>query len=876
MADSEEDYSSLPLADRVTHKIWKVRKQAYEDTTKEFERSGSETDSCFRLWLNDASIWKGIVADSNVAAQQEGINCLHAFLQFGGPNAGARSRPHTIPALAEKGIVSTKAATKAKAIDVLLLYIELDTPAPIIEDLLPFLSHKMPKVVAATTNVLFAIYREFGAKTANPKPVLQQLPKLFAHGDKNVRAEAVNLTIELYKWLKDGMKPMFFNDLKPVQQKELDEAFEKVKGEPAKQARLLRSQQAALAESAAAENGDEAEEPEGEPDTFDLFEPVDVSSKISKDFWDQINSTKWKDRKESLDMLYGIVNVPRIKEEDFSELIRVLAKSMKDANITVVIVAANCVECIAKGLRAAFAKYRSIIFVPTAERLKEKKQTVADALGAALDSVFNSTSLTDILEDTMELLRNKNPQVKLESLRFLIRCLKNTRVAPSKPEVKMISETVTKLLADTLEATRTAAAEAMGTLMKIMGERAMNPFVDGLDDIRKSKIKEFFESAQVKAKDKPPAPVAPPAAGPSKPPLKKKVAPKGSATQPQPSRAPAAAAATTAGAGRGASDDNPTPVKKAPAVQKLAPKSQVSKLGRKPQPALTSPTRPTAATDDNTATNPPSHPKLGLGNRGGLTSRTLQAPQSNGKGIEIPRATDSPSFAAEKAELERLRSERENWLTENMSHRTEKERLLHELSDIRLQNAQLIEEHTRDVLSIKAKETQLLRLRSDLQTAEENLEKKQREVDRLKRELARFSRASSPAATDLGDALTHESFGGYPRDRTVSATGISGIGDHSRASALSRPRNRSSLAGPPSYSLDDSPSMYPSRDSMRSPISDSGSSRDKVQGPRSDSEVRSGEIADPNENWKRAAQVTSQLKMRIEQMKARQHMRGVS
>ncbi|KAK6533220.1 Microtubule-associated protein, microtubule dynamics during spindle orientation [Arthrobotrys megalospora] len=873
MADPEEDYSSLPLTDRVTHKIWKVRKQAYEDTTKEFERSGSETDSCFRLWLNDPSIWKAIVADSNVAAQQEGINCLHAFLQFGGPNAGTRSRPHTIPALAEKGIVSTKAATKAKAIDVLLLYIELDTPSPIIDELLPFLSHKMPKVVAATTNVLFTIYREFGAKTANPKPVLQQLAKLFAHGDKNVRAEAVNLTVELYKWLKDGMKPMFFNDLKPVQQKELDEAFEKVKSDPAKQTRLLRSQQAALAESAAAENGDGLEEPEGEPDTFDLFEPVDVSSKISKDFWDQINSTKWKDRKESLDMLYGIVNVPRIKEEDFSELARVLAKSMKDANITVVIVAANCVECLAKGLRGAFAKYRSTIFVPTAERLKEKKQTVADALGGALDGIFNSTSLTDVLEDTMELLRNKNPQVKLESLRFLIRCLKNTKVAPSKPEVKMISDNATKLLADTLEATRTAAAEAMGTLMKIMGERAMNPFIDGLDDIRKAKIKEFFESAQVKAKDKPPAPTAPPTSGPvSKPPLKKKIAPKGPTAQQQPTRPTGAAGAS---AGRGQADEGATPVKKAPAVQKLVPKAQASKLGRKPQPPLTSPTRAVPQTEDSTAANPPSHPKYGLGNRGGLTSRTLQAPQPNGKGIETTKAMDSPTFAVDKAEVERLKAEKEALLAENMNYRADKEKLLHELSDIRLQNAQLIEEHTRDVLSIKAKETQLLRLRSDLQTAEENLEKKQREVDRLKRELARFSRASSPAATDLGDTLAHEPFGGYPRERTVSATGISGISEHGqRVNQLSRPRNRSSLAGPPSYGLDDGSSMYPPRDGMRSPISDSGSGKEKVQ--RSDSDVRASDIADPNENWKRAAQVTSQLKMRIEQMKARQHMRGVS
>ncbi|EPS41958.1 hypothetical protein H072_4105 [Dactylellina haptotyla CBS 200.50] len=866
MADPEEDYSSLPLTERATHKIWKVRKQAYEDLTKEFEKSGSETDACFRPWLNDTSIWKGVVADSNVAAQQEGINCLHAFLQFGGPNAGSRSRSYTIPSLAEKGIVSTKAATKSRSIDVILLYIELDTPSPVIDDLIPFLSHKMPKVVAATTNVLCTIYREFGAKTVNPKPVLQFLPKLFAHGDKNVRAETVNLTVELYKWLKDGMKPMFFNDLKPVQQKELEEAFEKVKNETAKQTRLLRSQQAALADSSPADEEDGAEaDPDGETDTFDLFEPVEISSKIPKEFWEQINSTKWKDRKESLDVLHGIVNVPRIKEEDFSELIRALAKSMKDANITVVIVAANCVECLAKGLRGWFAKYRTVIFLPIAERLKEKKQTVADALGVALDGIFSSTSLTDILDDTIELLKHKNPQVKLESLRFLIRCLKTTRTAPSKSEVKVISDTVTKLLADTLEATRTAAAETMGTVMKIMGERAMNPFLDGLDDIRKAKIKEFFEIAQVKAKDKPPALVVNSAAGSApKPPTKKKTVVRNTSSQLTGTRS------SSSTVSRGPLEEISSPSKKPPTLSKQPPtKSQTSKLGKRPQlpPAIASPTRSTTQTEDPIA--PVS--KFGLGPRGGLTARTLQAPQGSSRSAEGPKLTDSIIPSAEKAELERLRLEKETWATETVGYRGEKEKLLQELSDIRLQ---LIEEHTRDVLSIKAKETQLLRLRSDLQTAEENLEKRQREIDRLKRELTRFSRASSPAASEFVDTLSQDSFGGYPRDRIASASGIPNSGDHSqRMSALSRPRNRTSLAG--TYGLDDSSSAYP-REGVRSPVSESGFNKERSQQQKIDGDIRPGDPADPNENWKRAAQVTSQLKMRIEQMKARQHMRGVS
>ncbi|KAF3939910.1 hypothetical protein ABW19_dt0201686 [Dactylella cylindrospora] len=683
MADQEEDYSSLPITDRATHKIWKVRKQAYEEVAKQFEKSSSETDSCFRPWLSDASIWKGIIADANVAAQQEGINCLHAFLQYGGVNAGIRSRPHTIGPLVEKGLVSSRVPTKTKSIDTLLLYIELDTATPVIEDLLPYLTHKTPKVVAATTNALYSIYREFGAKIVDPKSVLKQLPKLFAHSDKNVRAEAVSLTVELYKWLKDGMKPLFFQDLKPVQQKELEEAFEKVKNETPKQLRLLRSQQAALAESSATENADEDDgEPEGDADAFDLFEPVEISSKIPKDFWEQVNSSKWKDRKESLDALYGLVNVPRIKEEDFTEIVRILAKSMKDANITVVIVAANCVECLAKGLRANFGKYRGTIFIPTAERLKEKKQTVAEALGAALDSIFNSTSLSDILEDTMELLRNKNPQVKLESLRFLIRCLRTTRIAPSKPEAKLISENATKLLADTLEATRTAAAEAMGTLMKIMGERAMNPFMDGLDDIRKSKIKEFFETAQVKAKDKPPVSETRPAPPPSKQPMKKKTdarKPSGQVVGPN--------AQPNPNITRNGPEDVSSPVKKPPAALKLpGSKTAASKIGKKPlsQPPVASPTRSISQGDDMVNQGVPLNSKFGPGGRGGLTSRTLQAPGLGARQVESTRSVDSAS-SLEKVELEKLRIEKEKWLSESVEFRAEQDKLLQELNDVRLQ-----------------------------------------------------------------------------------------------------------------------------------------------------------------------------------------------
>jgi cytoskeleton-associated protein 5 len=79
-----------------------------------------------------------------------------------------------------------------------------------------------------------------------PPPILKALPKIFAHNDKTVRAEGVNLAHLLYQYLGAGIEP-WLNNLKPVQVKELKEAFENLEGQgqgkgAAKPERLTRAQ----------------------------------------------------------------------------------------------------------------------------------------------------------------------------------------------------------------------------------------------------------------------------------------------------------------------------------------------------------------------------------------------------------------------------------------------------------------------------------------------------------------------------------------------------------------------------------------------------------------------------------------------------------
>lgn len=91
-----------------------------------------------------------------------------------------------------------------------------------------------------------------------------------------------------------------------------------------------------------------------------------------------------------------------------------------------------------------------------------------------------------------------------------------------------MAEALVALLSDSAEPVRTAAAECLGTMMKILGERTFNPYIENVSEIQMTKVKDAFGRAQIKyrtggpkAGTKPPAARAPAAAAPSKAPVRK-------------------------------------------------------------------------------------------------------------------------------------------------------------------------------------------------------------------------------------------------------------------------------------------------------------------------------------------------------------------
>jgi cytoskeleton-associated protein 5 len=146
------------------------------------------------------------------------------------------------------------------------------------------------------------------------------------------------------------------------------------------------------------------------------------------------------------------------------------------------------------------------------EKLKERKPAILEQLANSLHAIFSSVPLMEIVEDITTAVKHKNPQIRAQSVKLVTRQLQTIRQVPAKAEIKIFAELMLKTLDDADATAREASAEGLGTLSKVVGEKPMLVYTDSLDDIKKNKIKEYFDKAEVKAKPvvakKPPPPPA--------------------------------------------------------------------------------------------------------------------------------------------------------------------------------------------------------------------------------------------------------------------------------------------------------------------------------------------------------------------------------
>ena len=165
-------------------------------------------------------------------------------------------------AIVTKAIGAPKTKTKDLAVQITLMYIEIEKHENVVEELIKGFDQKNPKIVCACVSALVLALREFGSKVINLKALVKKIPSLLQDRDKTVRDEAKLLTVEIFRWIGPVFKTQIAS-LPAVVLTELETEFDKVKSDKAVPTRYLRSQQAKQVQQAAAIGAGEMEDCEG-------------------------------------------------------------------------------------------------------------------------------------------------------------------------------------------------------------------------------------------------------------------------------------------------------------------------------------------------------------------------------------------------------------------------------------------------------------------------------------------------------------------------------------------------------------------------------------------------------------------------------------
>ncbi|XP_059831965.1 cytoskeleton-associated protein 5 isoform X3 [Hypanus sabinus] len=494
----ESEWMKLPIDQKCEHKVWKARLNGYEEAAKLFQKISDEKSP---EWSKYLGLIKKFVTDSNAVAQLKGLEA--ALTYIANAHVAGKTTGEVVSGVVNKVFNQPKARAKELGMEICLMYIEIEKTEPVQEELLKGLDNKTPKVVVACIETIRKALSEFGSKIIQLKPIVKVLPKLFESREKAVRDEAKLLAVEVYKWIRDALRPPLQN-INSVQLKELEEEWVKLPTTAPRQSRFLRSQQDLKTkfEQQQAVGDDEEDEEEAEApvvDAYELLEPVEILLKLPKDFYDKIEAKKWQERKEALEVLEALVKNPKLESGDYLDVVRALKKVIgKDSNVLLVALGAKCLAGLAAGLRKRFQTYASHVVPTLLEKFKEKKPQVVQALQEAIDAVFLTTTLQNVSEDVLAVMDNKNPSIKQQASLFLARSFRYcTPTTLPKSLLKPLCAALLKQINDSALEVRDAAFEALGTALKVVGERAMNPFLVDVDKLKLDKIKESSDKVEL-------------------------------------------------------------------------------------------------------------------------------------------------------------------------------------------------------------------------------------------------------------------------------------------------------------------------------------------------------------------------------------------
>eukprot|EP00189_Rhodosorus_marinus_P000746 CAMPEP_0113971342 /NCGR_PEP_ID=MMETSP0011_2-20120614/12188_1 /TAXON_ID=101924 /ORGANISM="Rhodosorus marinus" /LENGTH=1614 /DNA_ID=CAMNT_0000986837 /DNA_START=187 /DNA_END=5031 /DNA_ORIENTATION=+ /assembly_acc=CAM_ASM_000156 len=507
-ADLLQNAAKLPVAERLGHKHWKVREAACARMVERYNEVPEED----QVFAETLALIPKIIRDSNAAVQLAGLGTAGRYAELAPEVLVRQIAPACGKAIAEKTFTG-RPINRKKGVETVLAFVYGEAGEQVVDGLIVVgFSSKNPKITAACVGAVKEAVETFGVKSVGVQSIVKSLPALLEHGNGDVRNAAKSLTLELQRWIGDAI----FGSLKGVREvtlKELQNLAEENprKGKPV----ALKATKSLEQRTATGSTSGAADEPDGELDfdednepAVDLRETIVLADQLKTlkvtigeekplDWVAAVEHSKWNYRKAGLQAIcVGLENKCMETADGLESIVPKLRKILsKDANIHVVAGAAMVSASLAKALWNKFpvAACKGLVS-SLIGKLKEKNRLVIEAIAGALDALFEHkcVSLSDILEELAEALEAKTPKSKIETLKWLNRCLllRRSSVADILKDLILI---LLKSCEDPAAEVRDLAIVNLAELFFRFGEKKTQPYLAKLDKIRTDKILELVE-----------------------------------------------------------------------------------------------------------------------------------------------------------------------------------------------------------------------------------------------------------------------------------------------------------------------------------------------------------------------------------------------
>jgi cytoskeleton-associated protein 5 len=499
--EQEQEEEKKPLEERVKSKNWKTRKNAYTEIFNILKVAESRTDKIFLDYVN---LYPVMIDDPHASAQETALEVVKILLE--NYEFASNLVPDLFKVILEKCYTSSRAVLKSKAKEMLVLSLEVSNESiGVIEIIKSGLENKNPKFQQASVNILTHLISLFGSFKIEYRSLITLVEKLSESTSPQMRSEVLDFYKELYKWIKDAIKP-YVNRLKDTHQKDLEKAFDEIKAKNGQIPQVTKFLKCDKNQQNDPSTNDEIKNKmlllQEEENIFKNTEAVELFQGKFNEAWAEdiiSKDRKWSEKKEMLDNFITASNVMKINNSSKSHVIVSFQKLLKDNNINVVNAVILAINNMAKGLRKDFTEAKEFL-MPLIDKLKEKREKLVQDVFVCLDSLMtHCINIEEVIEDLRSFISSASNtiQSKERFCVFLEKVILKTYIQVLRKVGKSLGEIMFKLSDDASPDVRNAALTTIGVIKFRIGDMPISKILNELCDIKKKKVDEASKNVTV-------------------------------------------------------------------------------------------------------------------------------------------------------------------------------------------------------------------------------------------------------------------------------------------------------------------------------------------------------------------------------------------